>query len=506
MRRPYQRTWSPGRAALFVLTVALGACATGGRGPTAEAIDGVVDEPPVDQVHWGLLAVDAESGQVLLARNEHRKFVPASNMKVLVTAAALHRLGPEHRFRTPVHAAGDFAPATGVVAGDLVVSGSGDPTLSGRYWDDDLAPLEALADSVVRAGVSRVEGRLVVDASSWDSTTVQGTWMVANLPASYSATGGAFAVAEGETRIVARGGSRAGEPPTVTWSPRGEPAFVVSYVETVAEDGDGDLDVTYLPESRRLVVRGTVPAGDTETTSVATRDPVRQATAALHRALVERGVEVRDGWAVEWNRYEPLGFGACQSGAVAACARAVELTAIESPPLMEIVEGILEPSQNWMTEQLVRALGASDSTRAGWSDGLRTVNRTLVEEAGVPEGDFSLRDGSGLSAYNLVTPRGMVAIFRWARTQPWGEGFRLALAEPGEEGSTLSSRLEEYEGRLWAKTGTISNVNSLSGYLLDEGGRAVVFSILTNGSGLPSGTVRGAMDDVVRALASSRAP
>jgi len=482
-------------------TVLSSACASGGS-RMAAAVDETVTASPFDQVHWGIHAIDAESGEVLLSRNASRKFVPASNMKILVTAAALHALGAEHRFQTELWAVGRLERSTGVLYGDLVLPGTGDPSLSGRYWDDAAAPLDALADSLVRTGLRRVEGALVVDASRWDSTTVAGTWMVANLPYTYSATGGAFAVGEGETTLVVAGGDRPGVPASVSWMPRGRPGFVVSYLETVAADEGTDVDASYLPESRRLEVRGEVPAGVEDTVSVATRDPVREATAALHRTLREAGIEITDGWRVTWEAGEPLGRNGCASGEVAACDAANRLAGLESPPLAEIAEGILEPSQNWMTEQLVRVLGASDSTRAGWGTGLDAVERILTEQARLDSLDLSLRDGSGLSAYNLVTPRAVVGILQWAGRQPWGERWRSALAEPGEEGSTLSSRLEELEGRLQAKTGTISNVNSLSGYLEADDGRTILFSILTNGSGLPSGPVRGAMDEVVRALAA----
>jgi D-alanyl-D-alanine carboxypeptidase/D-alanyl-D-alanine-endopeptidase (penicillin-binding protein 4) len=118
--------------------------------------------------------------------------------------------------------------------------------------------------------------------------------------------------------------------------------------------------------------------------------------------------------------------------------------------------------------------------------------------------DIALRDGSGLSAYNLVTPRALVAILLRMHRSPLATSYREALAAPGEEESTLERRLLDLEGRVQAKTGTISNVNSLSGYLRTDSGREVVFAILTNGSGLPSGVVRTRMDDVVRTLARYR--
>jgi D-alanyl-D-alanine carboxypeptidase/D-alanyl-D-alanine-endopeptidase (penicillin-binding protein 4) len=174
---------------------------------------------------------------------------------------------------------------------------------------------------------------------------------------------------------------------------------------------------------------------------------------------------------------------------------------LESPRLMEIVEGILEPSQNWMTEQLLRALAAYFGDEGSWSIGVDLVEAYLTEHVGVDTLDVAARDGSGLSAYNLVTPRALVRVLRHMHDGPYAAQYRAALAEPGEEDSSLEERLLDLEGRVWAKTGTISNVNSLSGYLVREDGREVVFSILTNGSGLPSSYVRSAIDDIVRTLA-----
>jgi D-alanyl-D-alanine carboxypeptidase/D-alanyl-D-alanine-endopeptidase (penicillin-binding protein 4) len=165
------------------------------------------------------------------------------------------------------------------------------------------------------------------------------------------------------------------------------------------------------------------------------------------------------------------------------------------------VEAILEPSQNWMTEQLVHTLGAELGEEGSWSEGFRIEQEFFVEVVGVDSLDFAYRDGSGLSAYNLVTPRGMVRIFEFMRSSRHGDLFRHALAEPGEEGSTLQGRIPGLEGRVFAKTGTISNVNSLSGYMVTAGGRELIFSVLTNGSGLPSGVVRDGIDQVVEAVA-----
>jgi D-alanyl-D-alanine carboxypeptidase/D-alanyl-D-alanine-endopeptidase (penicillin-binding protein 4) len=523
------------RAGHFALALWSAACATGRAASPAslslaQRIDQVLEAAPYDQVQWGVLAVEAATGSVLYDRDAERKFIPASNMKLAVSAAALERWGPDHRFETALLAVGQLDPATGTLLGNLALPGSGDPTLSARFWGSDTAPLLALADSLRAAGVREVSGQLVIDASTWDSTSAVASWMVEDL--ADAATGGAFVLAEGRTTVVVEG-TQAGQRARVTWVPLGEEGFVTSLIETVAAEpgpGAARVRVSYLPESRRLVLEGTVPAGTVDTLTFGTRDPVRQAAAALTRALEQSGIRVRGGWRVAWSPGEHLGLN-CTTGILLACD-APALARLQSPALRAVVEVTLRTSHNWMAEQLVRALGAPPATgepgaptvvppagaapagaqlpsagaapaRAGWTSGLEALSRYLEEQVGVDSLDLRLRDGSGLSAQNVLTPRALARLLARVSAMPWGEAFRAALAEPGERGGTLENRLAGLEGRVFAKTGSLTNVAALSGILLRTDGSTVLFSILSNGSGLPGSRVQAAIDQVVRILAES---
>jgi len=497
-------------AALF-----LGGCATfpGAGGPTLEEeIDAVITAGPLHQLHWGILIVDPNRGQILYSRSSHRKFVPASNMKVLSTATALSLLGPEYRFQTEFWGVGELDPASGVLKGDLVLRAIGDPTLSERFYPTATAPLDSLAAGLWRSGVRSVTGALVVDVSPWDSTTVPGSWMVGNLPSRSAATGGAFAIGEGELVVEVTAGSQIGAPAHARWSPPTEDDFFSAAFVTTHPDSSLDRDVHYLPESRRLRLEGLIPQGTIDTLSVAQRDPVGIASSALHRALKAHGISIDGGLRIAWIEGEPLGNGHCVSGwewegeepdhsRLPNCPDGRRLATLSSAPMAEIVEAILEPSQNWMTEQLVHALGMELGEKGSWREGFRVEREFFTQEVGVDSLDLTYRDGSGLAAYNLITPRAMIRILEHMRSSPHGDLFRLALAEPGEEGSTLRSRLPGLEGRLFGKTGTITHVNSLSGYLTTDSGRELIFSILTNGSGLPSSLVRGGIDQIVRIAA-----
>lgn len=462
-------------------------------------IDAVVTEPPLHQVHWGILVVDPATGRSLYSRNAENKFIPASNQKILVAGGALSLLRPDYRYVTSLWTAAEL-DGEGVLHGDLVLPGTGDPTLSERFHDNATAPLEALAAEVAAAGVREVRGRLVVDASRWDSTSVPGSWMVGNLRPTYGATGGAFAIAEGVVSVEVTAGGQPGEPARVRWWPQGRRDFVTSEVSTVMPELSTELRSDYLPESRRLVVRGVIPWGTVDTLRMAAGDPVRLASEALLRALEYQGIRVDGGVRVAWSGGDPLD-GGCYTGSVMLCPGARQVAVLTSPPMSEVVQAMLEPSQNWIAEQLVRTLGMEYGEEGSWSEGFHVLERFLTDQVGVDSLDVSMRDGSGLSAYNLVTPRALTALLHYMWSGPHYAVFRDALASPGEEDSTLEDRLRRLEGRVFAKTGTISNVNALSGYVVTAGGRELVFSILTNGSGLPSGRVRDAMDDVLEAVA-----
>jgi D-alanyl-D-alanine carboxypeptidase/D-alanyl-D-alanine-endopeptidase (penicillin-binding protein 4) len=444
-------------------------------------------------------------------------------MKVLSTATALTLLGPEYRFGTELWGVGALDLTKGILDGDLVLRSGGDPTLSERFYPSAEASLDSLAQGLLDAGIRRVTGSLVIDASPWDSTTVPDTWMVGNLPGRSAATGGVFAIAEGEITVEVTAGPEAGVPARARWWPATDPDFFSAAFVTTHPDSSARREVHYLPESRRLLVEGQIPAHRVDTLSVGQRDPSGVASWALRAALARAGVHVDGGTRLAWAEGEPIGPGDCVTGGVfrprpggapgdtptgpglgpllSDCPGAVRLAGLSSPPLEEIVKAILEPSQNWMTEQLVRALGMELGARGSWRDGFAVQEEFLTRQVGVDSLDLHFRDGSGLAAYNLVTPRAMVRILDFMRSSPHADLYRLAMAEPGEEESTLENRLEGLEGRLFGKTGTISHVNSLSGYLTTDSGRQLIFSILTNGSGLPSSMVREGIDQIVRIAA-----
>jgi len=471
--------------------------------PVAERMGVLLGEPPFNRVHWGLLVADAESGQTVYQHNSDLLFIPGSNMKVPVAASALGLLGPEHRWDTAFFS--PVLPVGGVLDGDLYLRAGGDPTLGAPFYPQGGAA-ERLVDALLSSGVREVTGRLRIDVSGWDSTSVPDSWMVEDLPGVAGATGGAFVFDRGELEIRVRGANQAGEPASVDWSPRGvDPVavntrpFVENRVVTVAGPIGALVRASFLPESRRWVIDGQIEVGGSLELTRAARDPVRLAASALTRALRERGVRIGETEII-WDPNVPIESG-CASGSIPSCPEMHRLEGVESPPLIDVVPQILGPSQNWMTEQLLRTLGAELGERGGWPQGFSVIQPFLESDARVREADVHWEDGSGLSNHNLISPGALVAILRYARDQSWGPAFRSALAQPGLQDSTLESRLLELRGRVFAKTGSLSHVNALSGYLVGDDGRELVFAILTNGSNLPASQIRGRIDAIIVELA-----
>ncbi len=457
----------------------------------AADLDALFDAPPYDGMHAGALVVDVETGETVYQRNASKRFVPASNQKLLTTIAALERLGPDFRFRTHVSGTGALNPG-GILVGDLVVVGTGDPTLSARFYESAEAPLVDLAVQLRDGGLRRVRGDLVIEAAAWDSTRIEPTWMWGDLPFGFAAAAGPFVIAEGMAHVEARAGAP-GTPVTIRWRPIGDPGRFVSSAWSVANSDDADLDSRLRDDAPGVEITGTLEAFTTETLELNVQQPDAEAGAAFVRVLGDHGIDI-DG-SVRVRRTPPT----CGSD----CGAPTVLATLESPPLIDIVQGVLEPSQNWMAEQLIRYLGAADGGLAGWPDGTRAMRRILQSDFGLDSLDLTIKDGSGLSAYNLVTPRAVVGLLQQVHRRPWAASYARALAEPGEGDSTLEGRLDGLRGRVFAKTGTITHVNSLSGYVDTPSGRRLAFALLTNASGLRSPQVRALLDRIVRRLAEA---
>jgi D-alanyl-D-alanine carboxypeptidase/D-alanyl-D-alanine-endopeptidase (penicillin-binding protein 4) len=474
------------RAAVLVL------CALGCQAADLDRrIDALVQSGAIaERASAGIHVVDLATGKTLYHHNEERLFLPASNMKLFTTALALLRLGPDYRFVTRL---------SRDPSGDLVLTGSGDPSLSGRvfpYRKDapagpPLQAIEELADQAVANGVQSVEGDVVGDDRLYPWVPYPPSWTQDDELREYGAPVSALTVADNVFALTVHAGARPGDPATLTLSPALEYYAIDNRVATVAGRGEPQIRIARPPGSRQLLVWGSVPAGHAAIRElVPVDDPALYAASALYDALTRRGVAIR-GRAVA--RHRSVSDDYVPSAGTAVASRT-------SPPLGELLQTMDKVSQNLYAELILREVGRAARHAGTREAGLEEL-AGLLAESGAPAGESRVEDGSGLSRNALVTPHLVTHLLAHMYASKYHDLWLSLLPAGGEDG-TLSHRLccvSEEQG-IRAKTGTLSRAQALSGYADSKTLGHLAFSILVNDFSAPAGEVRQWIDKIAAAL------
>jgi D-alanyl-D-alanine carboxypeptidase/D-alanyl-D-alanine-endopeptidase (penicillin-binding protein 4) len=428
-------------------------------------VDSLTGDPRFRSAHWGVLVVDPLTGDTIVSRNAGKLFMPASNQKLLTGALALTQLGADHRFETRLLGTGRVV--NGTLTGDLAVLGDGDPSVSDSLAGGDaMAPLLAFADSLRARGVRRIGGRLLRAATVFPDSTLGFGWAWDDLDYGYSAPVDALTFNEGYAEVLVIGARRPGGRVTVRTSPATTVPRLGRVTVTTAA---GRSDVTIAGDVRgsrpRVHLTGTVAPNDTVRLEVALRHPTAAYLDALAEALRRRGITIRGG---------------VDPDAIADTTGMVTLATRRSPPLREILPRFEKPSQNQIGELLLKAT-ARARTGVGSADSGRAVLERQLLAWGADSLGFAVRDGSGLSRHDYVSPETIVKVLAAMRQHPEFETFRASLPVAGVDG-TIRSRMRgtSAEGRVFAKTGTLDKARSLSGYVQTPDGRLLLFSFLTN--------------------------
>jgi D-alanyl-D-alanine carboxypeptidase/D-alanyl-D-alanine-endopeptidase (penicillin-binding protein 4) len=372
----------------------------------------LLDQPPFERALWGVAIADP-SGRIVFERNGERLFVPASNLKLVVAAAATLLLPSDFRFRTGVYAAGPLAD--GVLRGDLVLYGRGDPTLTAQAF-------EALADMLRARGLTRIEGDLVADASYFDSLPTHPSWEVEDLTWWFAAPVTALGFNGNAVELRIAPGA-VGEPPAMSVEPDLGVVRVVNRARTVPVDSPRTLDIHRSGLADLVWADGDVPADARPwTEGVAVADGPAWTALAFRRALESRGIVATGPNRVVYD-----------STAYAAARNAPPLAEWTSPQLSDILETLLQVSHNWYAELLLKTLGrvGRGRGRGTWEAGLAVERRILTDSLRLDSTSFRLADGSGLSHWNLMSPRAIVALLRGMRARARARSFVDAIPVAG---------------------------------------------------------------------------
>ncbi len=440
---------------------------------------------------WGVDVRSLDSGESIYELNAGRLMMPASNMKIVTLAATAEILGWDHRFTTTLEATAPIED--GVLRGDLFIRGTGDPTINSREGRAASVLLD-WTTALRAAGIREIDGRIIGDDQAFDDEGLGDGWSWDYLQYGYAAPSGALQFNENIAQLTVAPGAREGEPADLRLSP-GTGLTLVNRVVTGAEGSRGTIDYRrhlYRPE---LEVTGSIPLkGAVATRSVAVLNPTYYFAQSLKEALEGTGIAV-NGEAVDYDDVAAEFAGGAESRHV--------LASTESPSLRDMATVLMKVSQNLYAETFVKAIGAAGGG-IGTSPGGRAAMRRTLASWNVPDDAYVIADGSGLSRYNYVSAGMVTAVLeRMYRDPRHRDAFVRTLPIAGKDG-TIASRMRGSlaEGNAVAKTGSIANVRSLSGYVRTRDGELLAFSILANDFVIPAATVTWIADLAVEILAT----
>ncbi len=461
-----------------------------------------VRQPKFAAASWGVKVISLDTGKVLFEENPQKLFSPASNSKLYTVALALDRLGGDYRIKTSLYAAAKPDRA-GVLKGDLIVYGRGDPTLNARLHSNNLhQALAPLVQAVKQAGIKRILGDLVGDESYFRGPPYGSGWAWDDMQYYYGAPISALTINDNRVEISVRPGPTVGAPCKLTLLPATGWLILSNRTETIAKGGRRSISF-YRPLDQNVVyVLGKMPLEDAAyADDVTVPNPAGLFAAWFKEALKQQGVEVwGQSRSASWLDREarPLDY-----------AKLVELGFVESLPMRDLAREVQKPSQNLYTDLLLAHVGvlkrppSASPSETSEDSGLRELGRFL-EEAGVRRGDVQFEEGSGLSRNNLTTPDATVALLQFMSRHREAAAYTNALPVAGVDG-TLRNRLKNTAaaGNMKAKTGTLRWANSLSGYLTSAAGEPLAFCVMLNRyhNSDPDRSTRAEIDDVALMLA-----
>jgi D-alanyl-D-alanine carboxypeptidase/D-alanyl-D-alanine-endopeptidase (penicillin-binding protein 4) len=456
-----------------------------------ERIAELIDQPKFASARWGVRIMTTD-GQAIFERDVDKTFMPASNMKLYTSAAALDAFGPKFRIKTSVYATNRVEK--GILRGDLILYGRGDSNLSPRFETDDpkrysdfmpadkIAAIEKLADQIKARGIRVISGNIIGDDSFFAGDLVGSGWEWDDMQFYYGAEVSALTANDNVVTFTVTPASKVGEKPAIKVQPITNYVRIINNATTSAT-GQPRIGVHRPLNSNEVQFFGTIPRRAPELSiNIAIHDPALFAATLLREALGRRKIRLR-------GRIE-------RRDAIARIAepfdesKMIEVAQFASQPLSEMLKVVNKQSQNMHTELLLRQLGTRHPDYGlldEYGQPKQTamlgneVRRRFLQRAGIEVDTLSLRDGSGLARQNLVTPRSTSRLLEFMLTHPHSNVFRESLALAGVDG-TLERRMRETEAfsNFHGKTGTLSYVNSLSGYVTTHRGQLLIFSMMGN--------------------------
>jgi len=382
-------------------------------------LDQTFDEPAFSNAYWGVVVQSLKNGEILYSRNPHKNFIPASNMKLFTTAAALVKLGPEFRYYTGFYADSSI-DKNGIINGDLIILGAGDPTITGRYYNGEIVkPLECWADSLRAHNITAIKGDIVGDDNYFEEEIMGEGWAWDYQSDWYAAQISALSFNDNCINIYFSAGDSIGGLAKYQLMPETDYAVIINKVTTVRDGLDREISFKRKHGTNRVEIEGAISTGSSPQRDwFSVENPTLFTATVFKQTLEKKGIQVSGS---------PQDIGDLND----YFYRTDSVNLIfdyRSPPLWEIVESVNKVSQNLYAELLLRTLGAHFRDIGSAGQGIEVV-KEFLQDIGVDTEQFLMVDGSGLSRLNMITPTHVVKLLRYMRKHTYGDYFLQVTAD-----------------------------------------------------------------------------
>ena len=455
-------------------------------------ISEILAKPELASGMVGIKVVSLDTGRVLFEENSTKLLRPASNMKLYTVATALDKLTPDYRFKTTVYGSMKLN-ASGVLRGNLIIYGRGDPSFAARFNNGDyLKAINDLAARIAAAGVKRVEGDLVGDESYFVGPKYGSGWEWEDLTWYYGAEISPLTVNDNALDLFIKPGHAVTAAAVITTGPPDPLLTIVNRVVTASRGTKRELNIYRGVGENTVTISGNIAIDDPGYTgAIAISHPALLFVYLLRTALAQKGVVVTGKSLATGTVNQPslplIPEIANVSGAPIPKVQ-FEITTFESQPFSVIAAQTLKPSQNLYTELILRTLGTMTTPpptmgpfrQTSENLGLEAV-KSFLKTAGIAAESLRLDDGSGLSRGDMITAEATVQLLTFMNKHRYADVFRAALPIAGIDG-TLRNRMRgtPAENNVRAKTGSLTGAASLGGYVTTAAGEKLVFAIIVN--------------------------
>lgn len=458
-------------------------------------INYILDNPDLAGATISILVQSLENGEIIFKREESKNCIPASLMKLITTSSALYYLGTDYKYKTQLYLDGTLQP-NGEFIGNIIIRGSGDPSISDLFMEDPIGLFEDWAWKIDSIGIRSIKGNLIADHSFFDENYYPPGWSWDDFLNPYSAQVSALSVFDNKIKITAKAGDSIDKPAKIFIFPENNYVQVINNINTVRSDIPTRITKYREPHTNIIELAGSISLDTSKNPKsyeleLTIDNPPRFFLTLLKEALLRRNIKVR-GNLIDVNQlYDRINYN--------------ELNLIHehiSPSLNAIIANINKHSHNLGAELLLKTIAKEKGGDGSFRTGIDFVKK-FCSKIGIDPERMNIVDGSGLSRYNLISSKYIVNLLSYMYRSTHSDIFINSLAEPNKPG-TLTRRMTRSlaENKVKAKTGTLNNISNLAGYIWTRDDEPFAFCIMIMNFTSPISSAENLQDLICMRLAS----